>query len=102
MRKYSDDVKSAVDSEFCFYCGKRLKEKDKTFDHLVPVAQGGKDTVDNLVCSCLDCNTIKGNNTIPQLLIDLNKQLKWCGDDNVRRARLEYYIRIFSIAAEKL
>lgn len=102
VRKYTDEIRAEVDSEFCFYCGKRLKENNKTFDHLIPVAQGGKDVSDNLVCCCLDCNTVKGNNTIPQLLIELNKQLKWCGDDLRRKAKLEYYIKIFSVAAEKI
>lgn len=100
MRNYTDEIRKKVDSEFCFYCGKRLK--NKTYDHIIPVAQGGKDVAENLVCCCLDCNTVKGNNTLPQLLIDLDKQLKWCGDDDLRKARLEYYIKIFSVANEKI
>ena len=103
MRKYSDQVRQEVDSEFCFYCEKRLKADNKTFDHLIPVAQGGKDEAKNLVCCCLECNTAKGNNTIPQLLVELRKQTKFCGKgDEVRKAKLDYYINIFEIAQSKI
>lgn len=101
MRNYTEQIRDEVNSDFCFYCGKYIKS-DKTLDHIIPVAQGGKEEVSNLVTCCHDCNTLKGNFTIPQLLVDLNKQLKWCGDNEVKRARLEYYIKIFNIALEKI
>ena len=103
MRNYTEQVRKEIDSEFCFYCGKKLRSDNKTFDHLIPVAQGGKDVVDNLVCSCIDCNTIKGNNTIPQLLVKLRKETKFCGEgDELRKAKLDYYINIFEIAQNKI
>jgi 5-methylcytosine-specific restriction endonuclease McrA len=44
----------------CAYCGTR---HDLTIDHIVPRSQGGKDSWENLVTACQDCNTRKGNRT---------------------------------------
>jgi len=43
----------------CQYCGS--KEGMMTVDHIVPRIYGGKDTWENLVCSCPDCNNKKGH-----------------------------------------
>jgi 5-methylcytosine-specific restriction endonuclease McrA len=43
----------------CYYCGTKVKHKDITMDHLVPLARGGKSTKDNLVPSCKKCNNLK-------------------------------------------
>jgi 5-methylcytosine-specific restriction endonuclease McrA len=45
----------------CVYCGRA----DTTFeiDHQVPRSRGGSDRVSNLVLSCHDCNSAKGNKT---------------------------------------
>ena len=45
----------------CVYCGKG----DTAFeiDHQVPRSRGGSDRVSNLVLSCHDCNSAKGNRT---------------------------------------
>lgn len=33
----------------------------RTLDHLIPVSKGGKDVLENLVISCVDCNERKGS-----------------------------------------
>ena len=101
MRNYTEQVRKEVDSDFCFYCGKYIKS-DKTLDHIIPVSKGGKDEVSNLVVCCHDCNTIKDNYTIPQLIIELEKQMRLCGDNEIKKARLEYYLKIFKIANDKI
>lgn len=101
MRNYTEQVRKEVDSDFCFYCGKYIKS-DKTLDHIIPVSKGGKDEVSNLVVCCHDCNTIKDNYTIPQLIIELEKQMRWCGDNEIKKVRLEYYLKIFKIANDKI
>jgi len=40
----------------CQYCGKRVPDIILEADHLLPKSQGGKDTLDNLVTSCFECN----------------------------------------------
>jgi len=40
----------------CFYCDTDLTIDNRTIDHLIPLCQGGKHEVDNLLPSCKDCN----------------------------------------------
>ena len=41
----------------CVYCGSMT---GLTTDHLIPRSRGGDDSADNVVLSCLPCNTSKG------------------------------------------
>ncbi|MGF1679518.1 MAG: HNH endonuclease [Candidatus Methylacidiphilales bacterium] len=50
----------------CQYCGNKFDRSDLNIDHVVPRARGGKTTWENVVCSCVKCNTKKGNRT-PEL-----------------------------------
>lgn len=57
----------------CYYCGhevfysilpgKRNHRFFATRDHKRPVSRGGSDSRDNIVLSCLGCNTAKANRT---------------------------------------
>jgi len=47
------------DSSTCQYCGRRAPEVEVEVDHIVPVAAGGTDVIDNLVTACCDCNSGK-------------------------------------------
>lgn len=46
-------------SGLCYYCGKKVKFKEITMDHLVPLSRGGRSTKDNLVPCCKKCNNLK-------------------------------------------
>ena len=48
------------DHHSCQYCGKR---SDLTLDHVIPKSRNGRDTWENLVTACNDCNVRKGNRT---------------------------------------
>lgn len=48
------------DSFTCQYCGRRATEVVLEVDHIKPVAEGGKNTLVNLITSCRDCNRGKG------------------------------------------
>jgi len=50
----------------CAYCGRKLKNKTGTKDHVVPECQGGPTSWGNLVAACLDCNQRKGGRTPEQ------------------------------------
>lgn len=41
----------------CAYCGKPLERA--TIDHVIPIKSGGTNTVNNIVPSCLKCNSTK-------------------------------------------
>ena len=44
----------------CQYCGKQSPSVVLHLDHIKPVSKGGKNTLLNLVTSCVDCNLGKG------------------------------------------
>lgn len=48
------------DAYRCAYCGKRYAKKDLTWDHVEPLLNGGKNTWENLVTCCYQCNQKKG------------------------------------------
>ncbi len=43
----------------CYYCKKKVKPKDLTMDHIVPIIRGGKSTKGNVVPVCKECNDRK-------------------------------------------
>ena len=53
----------ARDDHTCQYCGEPFPLNDLTFDHLVPVAQGGRKDWENIVTCCITCNRRKGGRT---------------------------------------
>jgi 5-methylcytosine-specific restriction endonuclease McrA len=53
----------ARDNHTCQYCGDPFQTADLTFDHIVPVAQGGRKDWGNIVTCCISCNRQKGGRT---------------------------------------
>ncbi|MEX1129748.1 MAG: HNH endonuclease [Vicinamibacterales bacterium] len=53
----------ARDDHSCQYCGKVHPTAELTFDHVVPVAQGGRKDWENIVTCCVACNRKKGGRT---------------------------------------
>ena len=49
------------DKNTCQYCNKHLDRRDLNLDHVIPRDKGGLTTWENIVCSCIPCNTRKGN-----------------------------------------
>jgi hypothetical protein len=56
----------ARDRQVCAYCGQRFDEAVLTREHIVPLAQGGRDHWMNVVTACRACNHRKGNRTPEQ------------------------------------
>jgi len=53
------------DGHTCYYCG----EGGATHvDHIVPMASGGGDEMDNLVAACARCNQRKGSKSLQAFL----------------------------------
>jgi 5-methylcytosine-specific restriction endonuclease McrA len=59
--KFSRQKVLQRDNFICQYCGDRFPPKQLNVDHVVPRQKGGKTSWDNLVCSCIPCNTRKAN-----------------------------------------
>ena len=57
------------DNYICQYCGKY--SKDITIDHIIPKVKKGKDSWENLVSACINCNLKKGNKLISQINMKL-------------------------------
>ena len=49
------------DRNTCQYCDKVFDRKELNLDHVLPRDRGGKTTWENIVCSCIKCNTRKAN-----------------------------------------
>jgi 5-methylcytosine-specific restriction endonuclease McrA len=51
------------DNSECQYCRVKLERKNFTFDHILPVSQGGKTNWKNIVACCVPCNQKKKDRT---------------------------------------
>ena len=68
------------DHNTCQYCGKKFERKDLNLDHVVPRDRGGPTSWENIVCSCIPCNTRKANRTPQEAglrLVKKPKRPKW-------------------------
>lgn len=64
------------DGENCFYCGLELKE-DVTLEHLIPLTQGGKNNLSNMVLAHEKCNNEQGNKSLyEKVKIAIENRLK--------------------------
>lgn len=64
----------------CQYCGNRFDRRDLNLDHVLPRDRGGQTTWENIVCSCIPCNTRKANrlpHEVNMHLIRKPKKPKW-------------------------
>jgi 5-methylcytosine-specific restriction endonuclease McrA len=68
------------DRNQCQYCGQIFERRDLNLDHVIPRERGGPTTWENIVCSCIRCNTRKANRTpfeAGMQLIRKPKRPKW-------------------------
>jgi 5-methylcytosine-specific restriction endonuclease McrA len=63
----------ARDDHRCQYCGDGFPTNDLTFDHVVPVAQGGRKDWENIVTCCVSCNRRKGGRTPEEARMRLHR-----------------------------
>jgi 5-methylcytosine-specific restriction endonuclease McrA len=54
------------DGGVCQYTGKPLTNREGNVDHVIPRAQGGKNTFENMVWSCKEINSLKADKTPQQ------------------------------------
>ena len=45
------------DGYTCQYCSRKFRTEELTFDHVIPIAKGGKKTWENITTACWRCNT---------------------------------------------
>ncbi len=79
----------ARDGYQCQYCGKTLPPSQLSMDHVVPRSRGGKTSWDNIVCSCVNCNTRKGGRTPSEARMNLICKPKQPTMNPVLRVKLD-------------
>ncbi|MBI1818913.1 MAG: HNH endonuclease [Nitrospirae bacterium] len=62
------------DKYSCQYCRKKCRSDELTFDHVVPIAKGGRKTWENIVTACFRCNHMKSGRTPEEAGIKLIKK----------------------------
>ena len=68
------------DANTCQYCGVVFSRDSLNLDNIMPRDRGGQTTWENIVCSCIPCNTRKGNrlpHEARMALIRKPKRPKW-------------------------
>jgi 5-methylcytosine-specific restriction endonuclease McrA len=68
------------DSNTCQYCGMVFDRENLNLDHVMPRDRGGQTTWENIVCSCIPCNTRKGNrlpHEVKMQLVRKPKRPRW-------------------------
>ena len=81
------------DGNMCQYCGSELPRAELNLDHVVPRAQGGRTTWENVVCCCIDCNLSKGARTPEQAGLKLMKpplRPRWTPTFRTNGGRVRY------------
>ncbi|MBU1748997.1 MAG: HNH endonuclease [Chloroflexi bacterium] len=60
------------DDNTCQYCGQLAPNGEA--DHVLPLAGGGRDSIDNLVWCCPACNRAKGSQTLREWIRGIKQQ----------------------------
>jgi hypothetical protein len=79
-KRLSDYTIFQRDSFSCIYCGKSPIEHpglELVVDHIIPISQGGNESIYNLITSCVRCNMVKGASLLEDSVYDriINRNL---------------------------
>jgi 5-methylcytosine-specific restriction endonuclease McrA len=71
----------------CFYCMRRTTPAIQCLDHVVPQARSGRNSYRNLVSSCMECNTQKGETAAADFLRRLYRERRLTAAELAARLR---------------
>jgi len=71
----------------CFYCLRRTPPSVQCLDHVVPQARLGRNSYRNLVSSCMECNTQKGETAADDFLRRLYRERRLTAAELAARLR---------------
>jgi hypothetical protein len=71
----------------CFYCLRPTTPLVQCLDHVVPRAKSGSNSYHNLVSSCLECNTKKGEKPAEDFLVRLYRERRLTTGELAARLR---------------
>ncbi|MFQ3271058.1 MAG: 5-methylcytosine-specific restriction endonuclease McrA [Lentimonas sp.] len=72
--RFSRDNLFERDHYRCQYCGHNFPDHKLNMDHVIPRAKGGRTSWENIVTSCIPCNTRKANRLPHQASMHLMKK----------------------------
>lgn len=72
----------------CQYCGRKAPDVLLHIDHIIPVSEGGKNDLLNLVTSCAECNLGKSNRVLSDKSV-VERKRQQLADLQQRREQLE-------------
>ncbi len=75
------------DGGLCFYCLRRIADRLRCLDHVVPLARMGRNSYRNLVSCCVECNTQKGETAAEDFLRSLYRDGRLTAAELTRRLR---------------
>jgi hypothetical protein len=52
-------IEDLYNTETCYFCGKYTERDKRTIEHKIALSKGGLNIIDNIVMSCLSCNSSK-------------------------------------------
>ena len=76
----------------CQYCGRHAPDVVLECDHIKPVAEGGKNTILNLVTSCKDCNSGKGKRLLSDTA-EVDKQFEQMAILSEKRKQMKMMLK---------
>lgn len=62
-KRIRDELLADADFVRCGYCGREVKARRATLDHIVPQSRNGSSNFQNLVWACAHCNQSKRDRT---------------------------------------
>ena len=71
----------------CFYCLRGITHHRRCIDHVVPLAQLGRNSYSNLVSCCVDCNSKKGERSAEEFFRWLYREHRLNTDELTGRLR---------------
>jgi 5-methylcytosine-specific restriction endonuclease McrA len=71
----------------CFYCLRRTPKTVQCLDHVVPLARSGRNSYRNLVSSCMECNSQKGEEPAEDFLRRLYRERRLNAPELASRLR---------------
>ena len=86
----------------CAYCGRRLKKKEATKDHVIPSSRGGTGCESNIVTACRPCNNFKANRTPEEWardILNFDRKKRRRKPKPVRRRLTRLYVSVLIFTA---
>jgi len=75
------------DNYTCYICGKEFSERKLSLDHIIPTSRGGKNSWENLITCCSECNFRKGDKLLSELGIKARFQAYKPNISNIQRLK---------------